>query len=145
MKEVFEHTVSVDTMFVGTNFEEALTILSYRVKLTTGDLIELTDGTKAIVSVNHTDEMVVSCIVPIIGDKYECGCSNKTVPYNLIKAPMCGECVPVDTFTKAEGLGIVRELIEREKWQDAYETIPYLKEAGVDVSELVEVLKRKDS
>lgn len=145
MKEVFEHTVSVDTVFVGTNFEEALTILSYRVKLTTGDLIELTDGTKAIVSVNHTDEMVVSCIVPIIGDKYECGCSNKTVPYNLIKAPMCGECVSVDTFTKAEGLGIVRELIEREKWQDAYKTISYLKKVGVAVSELMKIFERKNS
>lgn len=145
MKNGANGITKVEEVFVGTNLEETLAILAYRMKLTAGDLIELTDGTKAVVSANNTKELAISCVVPIFGDRYEYKYSVRNVPYNVVKAPVCGECVSFDTVMKVEGFRIACELIENGMWQDAYEMLPKLKEAGIDVSKLVEALKNKDN
>lgn len=137
--------VEAEEVFVGTNIEEALTLLSYRMKLTTGDRIELTDGTKAVVLFNHTDEMAISCITPVVGRKYEYRYSTKRAPYAVIKAPVRGSYVSLDTLMKEEALTMCHELAEDEGWEELYELIYKLKKLDVDVSGLVEVLKSKNS
>lgn len=134
-----------EKVYVGTNIGESLAILSYRMKLTAGDIIELTDGTKAVVSDNHIDKLAVSCIVPIVGHKYEYRYSVMTVSYSVIKAPVRGKYVSLDTIVKVEGHRMVRKLVEAEKGQAAYEEVSQLKEEGGDVSELAEILKDKNS
>lgn len=137
--------VEAEEVFVGTNIEEALTLLSYRMKLTTGDRIELTDGTKAVVLFNYTDEMEISCISPVIGRKYEYRYSTKRAPYVVIKAPVRGSYVSLDTLMKEEGLTMCHELAEDEEWQGLYGPISKLKKLDMDISGLVEVLKSKNS
>lgn len=134
-----------EKVYVGTNIGESLAILSYRMKLTAGDIIELTDGTKAVVSDNHIDKLTVSCIVPIVGHKYEYRYSVMTVSYSVIKAPVRGKYVSLDTIVKVEGHRMARKLVEAEKGQAAYEEVSQLKEEGGDVSELAEILKGKNS
>lgn len=141
MQKGINGAVQEKEVFVGTTIEEALAILAYRMKLTVGDCIELTDGTKAVVSANDTKELDISCVVPVLGNGHEYGYFAKTVPYSVIKAPVGGKCVSLDTLAKAEGSKIVRELIEDEDWQNAYKLLPKLKKAGMDVSKLVEFLK----
>lgn len=137
--------IEAEEVFVGTDIEEALTLLSYRMKLTTGDRIELTDGTKAVVLFNHTDEMEISCITPVVGRKYEYRYSTKRAPYAVIKAPVRGSYVSLDTLLKEEGLTMCHELAEDGEWQKIYELIPKLEKLGVGVSKFVEVLKSKNS
>ena len=143
MKNGTNSTIQVEEVFVGANFEEALAILAYRVKLTVGDCIEIVDGTKAVVLANNTEELTISCLIPIFGDKYEYGYSVGAVPYNVVKAPVCGRCVSLNTITKAEGIRLAYELIEDDDWQNAYKMLLALKKAGVDVSKLEETLKNK--
>ena len=124
-----------EKMWVGANMDEALKILSYRVSLTTGEEIELTDGTKAIVIDNDRKEKMLTCAVPMVGKRYEYGCFNCTVPYNAVKCPTYGTAVDYEDILRVEGPGITRSLIEREAWHDASNMLDSLCSIGVDISE----------
>lgn len=124
-----------EKMWVGTYTDEALKILSYRVSLTPGEEIELTDGTKAVVIDNDRKEKMLICATPIVGDKYECGCRQFAAPYNVVKCRLYGEAVDFEDVIRVEGTGITRSLIEQEVWQEAADMLDNLRSISVDISE----------
>lgn len=124
-----------EKMWVGTHADEALKILSYRVSLTPGEEVELTDGTKAVVIDNDRKEKMLICATPIVGDKYEYGCHQFTAPYSVVKYRLCGEDVDFEDVIRVEGPGITRKLIDREAWQEAADMLDDLRSISVDISE----------
>lgn len=124
-----------EKMWVGTHTDEALKILSYRVSLTPGEEIELTDGTKAVVIDNDRKEKMLICATPIVGDKYEYGCRQFAAPYNVVKCRLYGEAVDFEDVIRVEGPGITRSLIEQEAWQEAADMLDDLRSISVDISE----------
>ena len=122
-------------MWVGTHADEALKILSYRVSLTPGEEIELTDGTEAIVIDNDRKRKMLICATPIVGDKYKYGCHQFVAPYNVVKYRLYGEAVDFEDIIRVEGPGITRSLIEREMWQEAADMLDGLRSISVDISE----------
>lgn len=124
-----------EKMWVGTNMDEALNILSYRTKLTIGDSVELTDDTEAIVIDNACSAGILTCVTPMIGERYEHGYNHFTVPYNVVKCPTHGTAVDFEDVIRVEGPEITRRLIEREAWQEAADMIDDLRSISVDVSE----------
>lgn len=124
-----------EKMWVGTNMDEALNILSYRVNLAVGDSIELTDGTKAIVIDNACSDGMLTCATPMVGESYEYGCNHFTVHYNVVKCPTYGTAVDFEDVVRVEGPGITRSLIEREAWQEAADMLDDLRSISVDISE----------
>lgn len=124
-----------EKMWIGTHTDEALKILSYRVSLTPGEEIELTDGTKAVVIDNDRKEKMLICATPIVGDKYECGCHQFAAPYSVVKYHLYGEAVDFEDVVRVEGPGITRSLIEQEAWQEAADMLDDLRSISVDISE----------
>lgn len=124
-----------EKMWVGTNADEVLKILSYRVSLTPGEEIELTDDTKAIVIDNDREEKMLICATPIVGDKYGYGCHQFDAPYSVVKYRLYGEAVDFEDVMRVEGPGVVRNLIDREAWQEAADVLDNLRSISVDISE----------
>lgn len=124
-----------EKMWVGTHADEALKILSYRVGLTPGEKIELTDGTEAIVINNYREEKMLICATPTVGDKYEYGCRQFAAPYSVVKCHIYGAAVDFEDVIRIEGPGITRKLIEREAWQEAADMLDDLRSISVDISE----------
>ena len=124
-----------EKMWVGTHADESLKILSYRVSLTPGEEIELTDGTEAIVIYNDRKEKMLICATPIVGDKYEYGCHQFAAPYNVVKYHLYGEAVDLEDVIRVEGPGITRRLIDRGAWQEAADMLDDLRSISVDISE----------
>lgn len=124
-----------EKLWVGTNADESLKILSYRVRLTPGEEIELTDGTKAIVINNDRMEKMLICATPRVGDKYEYGYHQFVAPYNVVKYHPYGAAVDFENAMRVEGPGITRKLIEQESWQEAADMLENLRSISVDISE----------
>ena len=124
-----------EKIWVGRDADEALEILSYRISLTHGDVIELTDGTKAIVIDNDRREKAIIFATPLLGEKYEYGCNQFVAPYNVVKYNCGGKAVDFEDVIRVEGPGIVRKLIERKAWQEAADIIDDLRSISVDISE----------
>ena len=124
-----------EKMWVGTHADEDLKILSYRVSLTPGAEIALTDGTEAIVINNDREERMLICATPIVGDKYEYGYHQFAAPYNVVMCYLYGEAVDFEDVMRVEGPGITRKLIEKEAWQEAADMLDDLRSISVDISE----------
>ena len=124
-----------EKVWIGTNADESLKILSYRVSLTPGEEIELTDGTEAIVIDNDRKKEMLICATPIVGDKYEYGRHQFAAPYNVVKCRLYGAAVDFEDVVRVEGPRITRKLIEREAWQEAAGMLDYLRSISVDISE----------
>ena len=124
-----------EKMWVGTNMDEALNILSYRVKLAVGDSVELTDGTEAIIIDNACSAGILTCVTPMVGERYEHGYNHFTVPYNVVKCPTYGTAVDFEDVIRIEGPEITRRLIEREAWQEAADMLEDLRSISVSIEE----------
>ena len=124
-----------EKIWVGTNMDEALNILSYRVKLAVGDSIELTDGTEAIVIDNACSDRMLTCATPMVGERYEYGCNHFTAPYSVVKCPTYGTAVDFEDIIRVEGPRITHELIERKAWQEAADMLDDLRSISVSIEE----------
>ena len=131
-----------ERVWIGRDVDEAIEILSYRINLSRGDIIELTDGTRAVVIDNDRREKIITFVTPLFGEKYEYGCNQFMAPYNVVKYNCGGEAVDFEDVIRVEGPGIVHKLIEREAWQEAADMLDDLRSISVSVEEFSPYLSR---
>lgn len=127
--------VEYEKVWAATNEADALELFSYRVHLTPGTVIELADGTRAVVLENNPKKGMLVCGTPTVGDKYDYGSEVMIAPYALVRVPNCGEPTDFEDILRAEGTKIVHRCIAKKMWQDAADTLDSLRFISVDISE----------
>lgn len=111
---------------------EALLNRSYCMKLKAGDIIELTDGTEAVVADNDPIELRCLCFFASMGKTYCVGHRGRVVSYVCIKTPHT-EPVDYNEFLRAEWESHLKAIrgdttVDMEKFLDD------LEELGIDYS-----------
>lgn len=124
-----------EKLWVATNKEDAAVLLSYRLLLTEGDIIHLTDGSEVVVLENVREDTILKCFQPTVGEHYEDKVKSLAVSYNLVKHPTKGEAVDFEDLIRVEGPGMLRQLIDGKRWQEAAKLLDDLRAISVDVSE----------
>lgn len=128
----FAHKHAYPKLTVERSTHEALFNRSHCMKLKVGDLIDLTDGSEAVVADNDPMEQHCLCFMASMGNAFCMGYRGRVVPYTCIKTPYT-EPVAYDEFLRSEWENHIKALkgdnnIDMEKFLDD------LEELGIDYS-----------
>lgn len=138
-KEQYERLWVADTQ------EEAIALTAYRLRLDRGDVITLTTGETVIVVENLCEQLALTCVRLVMGERYNNSAKVFTVPYTVITNSMLGKGVLYEDFVRIESANVCRRLIADENWGGLADTLDIMRELSIDISEFANDLSTMQS